>query len=315
VTTDVRVSDNENAPEKETTEHKDGAISGLAPLSKLVSLKVMRAGDRGQVSYLLAAIGYLQTLNAFGRNLQVHGLNLSLGYPFRPEWFAAGQSPLCVEVDRLVKSVVVVVAASNGGYSNRGNQATGQALTIDDPGNADLAITVGSTHRNKPHTFGVSFFSGKGPTADGRMKPDLVAPGERVVSCALMTGEASAAGAAPFVEKSGTSMAAPHISGVAAAFLSVRREFIGTPQRVKEILQLGATDLKRRQRKAARVLDDAEKVFCRGMADTRPEMIDAVPRPPQGRAHERWAGKRSVHPASFSLIGGHEEVDGGEEGE
>jgi serine protease AprX len=60
---------------------------------------------------LLAAIGYIQTLNAFGRNLKVHGLNLSLGYPFRPEWFAAGQSPLCVEVDRLVKSGVVVVAA------------------------------------------------------------------------------------------------------------------------------------------------------------------------------------------------------------
>ena len=250
ITTEIRVSDNETPPEKETTEH-EGAISGLAPLCKLVSLKVLRSGERGQVSFLLAAIGYLLTLNDFGRNPQVHGLNLSLGYRFRPEWFAAGQSPLCAEVNRLVKSgVVVVAAAGNGGYgvvtTDQGSQAAAHALTIDDPGNADLAITVGSTHRDKPHTYGVSFFSGKGPTTDGRMKPDLVAPGERIVSCALMSDPARPADAVPFRGKSGTSMAAPHVSGAAAAFLSVRREFVGAPLRVKEILQLGATDLKRR---------------------------------------------------------------------
>ena len=44
-------------------------------------------------------------------------MNMSLGYNFAPEWFACGQSPLCVEVDRLVKTgVVVVVAAGNTGY-------------------------------------------------------------------------------------------------------------------------------------------------------------------------------------------------------
>jgi hypothetical protein len=47
------------------------------------------------------------------------------------------------------------------------------------PGNAELAITVGSTHRDMPHVYGVSYFSSKGPTGDGRMKPDLVAPGYR----------------------------------------------------------------------------------------------------------------------------------------
>ena len=47
----------------------------------------------------------------------MHGVNLSVGYDFEPEWFACGQSPLCVEVDRLVRSgVVVVVAAGNSGY-------------------------------------------------------------------------------------------------------------------------------------------------------------------------------------------------------
>ncbi len=84
--------------------------------------------------------------------------------------------------------VVVVVAAGNTGYGflnaeQRGTN-TGIALTINDPGNADLAITVGSTHRDKPHTYGVSYYSSKGPTGDGRLKPDLVAPGERITSCA-----------------------------------------------------------------------------------------------------------------------------------
>ena len=48
-----------------------------------------------------------------------------------------------------------------------------------------------------------------------------------------------------YLEESGTSMATPHVSGVIAAFLSVRREFIGQPERVKEIFLTTATDLKR----------------------------------------------------------------------
>jgi hypothetical protein len=76
------------------------------------------------------------------------------------------------------------------------------------------------------------------------MKPDILAPGERIVSCALMS-EAKAK-TVPFCEDSGTSMAAPHVSGAIAAFLSVRREFIGRPERVKEIIVNSATDLRRR---------------------------------------------------------------------
>src|SRR4030095_2408973 len=60
----------------------------------------------------------------------------------------------------------------------------GLTMTINDPGNAALAITVGATHRDMPHTYGVSYFSSKGPTGDGRLKPDLVAPGERIPSAA-----------------------------------------------------------------------------------------------------------------------------------
>jgi subtilisin family serine protease len=250
-------------------------ISGLAPQAKLLSLKVLKGGGRrngsspkkGQVGSLLAAIGYIQETNKHGQALKIHGVNISLGYSFDAKWFAAGQSPICAAVNRLVRSgVVVVIAAGNSGYGsvqNLDNQSEYAAHlgTINDPGNAELAITVGSTHRDMPHTYGVSFFSGKGPTADGRQKPDLVAPGERIISCAPMTilkGEEfkrdpSTNGKpvvpvedVPFVEESGTSMAAPHVSGAIAAFLSVRPEFRGQPERVKAIFMKSAMDLGRR---------------------------------------------------------------------
>jgi subtilisin family serine protease len=165
---------------------------------------------------------------------------------------------LCAEVNRLVRSgTVVVVAAGNTGYGFSQSKAlgavkTGLDLSINDPGNAELAITVGATHRENPHSFGVSYFSSKGPTGDGRLKPDLVAPGERIISCAagkkkeeaLKNPQISAL-ECDYREESGTSMAAPHVSGATAAFLSIRREFIGEPEQVKEIFLSTCTDLGR----------------------------------------------------------------------
>jgi subtilisin family serine protease len=94
----------------------------------------------------------------------------------------------------------------------------------------------------------VSYFSSKGPTGDGRAKPDLVAPGERITSCAA--GRALSATDHPdskavYVEDSGTSMAAPHVSGAIAAFLSIRQEFIGQPEQIKQIFTDSATSLGR----------------------------------------------------------------------
>ncbi len=231
------------------------AIRGIAPQATLVSLKVLGPDGRGPVSNVIVALESVDRVNGYGKDIKIHGVNLSVGYDFDPEWFACGQSPLCNVVDRLVRSgVVVVVAAGNTGYGyddtmDRGSVAAGLSLSINDPGNADRAITVGSTHRDMPHVYGVSYFSSKGPTGDGRPKPDVVAPGEKILSCgagaALTAARDATQSDALYVEDSGTSMAAPHVSGAIAAFLSIRREYIGQSEEVKRIFMRGATDLNR----------------------------------------------------------------------
>jgi subtilisin family serine protease len=245
-------------------------ISGVAPRAKLVSLKVIadvtcsdqvkQTAGQGKVSWILIAIDQIQQWNQNGKRLLIHGVNMSLGYDFDPRWFACGQSPLCVEVNRLVRSgVCVAVSAGNGGYTayvSSNGQVLSQYtnLSITDPGNADLAITVGSTHREMPHTYGVSYFSSRGPTGDGRLKPDLLAPGERIISCAAgreipkyaeKDEQGADLGPVLYCEQTGTSMAAPHVSGAVAAFLSVRSEYKGQPEKVKEIFLANAIDLRR----------------------------------------------------------------------
>lgn len=236
---------------------EQGAIlSGIAPRCRLVSLKVLDERGSGKTSDVIRALNYIREhINGDPKLLRIHGVNLSLGYEFDAEVFACGQSPMCIEVDRLVNSgVVVVTAAGNTGYGKLTSAPrptrVGLSNTINDPGNATLAITVGSTHRDAPHTYGVSYFSSKGPTGDGRLKPDLVAPGERITSCAAGKYLEGNGGSVPkdipgYIDESGTSMAAPHVSGAIAAFLSIRREFIQKPQRVKEIFMSTATCLGR----------------------------------------------------------------------
>lgn len=221
---------------------ESSGLRGAAPHAKLLSLQVLDQEGAGLTSSLIEALDSIWQSNQGGRNLRIHGVNLSLGYEFDPEWFACGQSPLCAEVNRLVESgVVAVAAAGNTGYGAvqtlEGFRRAPLPLTIGDPGNAELAITAGATHRDQPHTYGVSWFSSKGPTGDGRMKPDLVAPGERVLSTCARTLE--------FAEDSGTSVSAALTSGAIAAFLSARPEFIGQPRETKRIILDSCQDLRR----------------------------------------------------------------------
>ncbi|HTG74374.1 MAG TPA: S8 family peptidase [Terriglobia bacterium] len=236
-------------------------IRGMAPNCRLISLRVLDGNGEGRSSDVIRALDYVRgRLNDNPKLLRVHGVNLSVGYEFDPEMFACGQSPICAEVNRLVQSgVVVVAAAGNTGFGTVAASVrptkVGLSNTINDPGNAELAITVGATHRDAPYTYGVSYFSSKGPTGDGRVKPDVVAPGERITSCGAgrrlkkatdsLGLPANDGKAAYYMEDSGTSMAAPHVSGAIAAFLSIRREFIGKPLDVKRIFLSTASPLGR----------------------------------------------------------------------
>jgi subtilisin family serine protease len=242
------------------------SLNGVAPQANLVSLKVLDDDGNTLESVLLDAIDYVREVNDGGRELQIHGVNMSLGCAWQPGDYAAGQSPLCRELDLLVGTgVVAVVSAGNIGAGTAAggvgasvigptSDVFGQLSTITDPGNAATAITVGSTHRYRPHTYGVTFNSSKGPTLDGRLKPDLVAPGERITSAAashqavgIEPLDAGTDGLARYIEMDGTSMAAAHVSGAAAAFLSARPEFVGQPELVKKKFIDTATDLGRHE--------------------------------------------------------------------
>jgi hypothetical protein len=190
---------------------------------------------------IIAALQYIRYINELHNHITVHGVNLSLSIPHNVRNYACGRTPICNECERMIESgVVVVAAAGNRGYQSfetqDGTFENYAAFSITDPGNADSVITVGSTHRNWPHTYGVSFYSSRGPTGDGRLKPDLVAPGERIHAPTRLQ---------EWGLESGTSMAAPHVSGAAAMLLARYAELIGQPRRVKRILCESATDLGR----------------------------------------------------------------------
>ncbi len=227
---------------KSADEKKPSHANGMCPDIRLYDFRVLGQTLEDTEFAIIAALQYIRYVNERHNYITIHGANLSLSIPHNVRNYACGRTPVCNECERLVESgVVVVAAAGNRGYQKLPTVEGGvfesyAAFSITDPGNGESVITVGSTHGNWPHTYGVSFFSSRGPTGDGRLKPDLVAPGERVQSCVL--GD-------EWGPESGTSMAAPHVSGAAAMLLARYEELIGQPRRVKKILCESATDLGR----------------------------------------------------------------------
>ncbi len=239
---------------EETIESDEGKkaktqFCGMAPDTQLVIYKVLSDSGEGQDSWIIKALEDIARKNEDAGKLVIQGVNLSLGGPFDPSVYGCGHSPLCQELRRLWRQgVIVCLAAGNEGFaqlqSSHGLVDTNVDLSIGDPANLEEAIAVGSVHKKKPHKYGVSFFSSRGPTADGRIKPDLVAPGEKILSARARV-PANGARKPLYVAMDGTSMATPHVSGLLAAFLSARSEFIGYPEHVKEILLANCTDLGR----------------------------------------------------------------------
>ncbi|MEI7940264.1 MAG: S8 family peptidase [Verrucomicrobiota bacterium] len=226
-------------------QHEKLGIEAIAPQTRLWCYKVLNDDGQGGDSKIIKALDHIYTVNENSPQLSIHGVNLSLGGPFEAEVFGCGDTPLCKCLRKLWRQgVVVVVSAGNEGIVDvPGVGSLNMDLSIGDPANLDECIVVGSVHATKPHLYGVSYFSSRGPTADGRAKPDVVAPGEKILSC--LAGGRGATEEALYTRMSGTSMAAPHVSGVAACFLSARPEFKGFPDKVKRHLLSQATDLER----------------------------------------------------------------------
>lgn len=128
--------------------------------------------------------------------------------------------------------------------------------TISVPGTARRVITVGS-FITRPEAGsggvagGLSGFSSRGPTRYGAHKPEIVAPGEVVISCRTSQGMPAEPGSERYTGMPGTSMAAPHVAGAAALLLSVRPEL--TCEQVKQLLTRSA----RRDGLAAAAPDDS----------------------------------------------------------
>ena len=216
-------------------------VRGVCPDIDIYDLRVFDDSGAGDEFTILAALQFVRWLNVNSPTPVIHGVNLSLSLDHEVGSFACGRTPICEECERLIGSgTVVVAAAGNEGRAfvsmNAGVTEGYRQMSITDPGNAGGVITVGATHRHQPHTYGVSYFSSRGPTGDGRCKPDLVAPGEKI------TGPVPGGG---LKSLDGTSMAAPHVSGAAALILARHPELIGQPAAIKQLLCSTATDLGR----------------------------------------------------------------------
>jgi serine protease AprX len=208
-------------------------LLGVCPDIYLYDFRVLGSRIEQTEFAVIAALQFIQHLNSKGGRFQIHGVNMSLSIPHNVRNYACGRTPVCDAAEALVGAkVVVVAAAGNRGYQ-RYQLVDGEvfenyaASSITDPGNAENVITVGATHRYWPHTYGVSFFSSRGPTGDGRAKPDLLAPGERIESAVPGQG---------LDVMDGTSMAAPHVSGAAALIMARHREFRDKPATIKQML-------------------------------------------------------------------------------
>lgn len=203
-----------------------GAYGGVAPGAKLVSIKIAGRDGSADVSKVLAAI---QWAVSFKDVYGIRVLNLSLGTDSTADY---RHDPLNFAVERAWTSgLAVVVSAGNRGP---------QARTISKPADDPLVITVGAVDDRE--TWSVSDdtlpnFASRGPTADGRAKPDIAAPGGHVVSLrspGSHVEEVAPGGplsGSPYRRGSGTSQSAGVVSGLAALAFQAHPDW--TPDQLK----------------------------------------------------------------------------------
>ena len=222
-----------------------GRQVGMAPDASLVSLKVLDAQGKGTISGIIAALDWVAA-NAQTYNIRV--VNLSVGAAVTQSYWI---DPLALAARRLTeRGIVVVAAAGNLGQNAQGQTQYGGILA---PGNAPWVLTVGASSTEGTARVAddiVANFSSLGPTrGDYLAKPDLVAPGRGVLSLAVpgstlyqqnaaFLTSTGIGGYPAYLSLSGTSMAAPQVSGAVALMLQANPSL--TPNLVKAILQYTA---------------------------------------------------------------------------
>ena len=234
------IGGNTTAPKYVTT----AFAGGSAPGANLIDVRVLGATGVGYTSDVIAGIDWaIANRTRYG----IRVINLSLGHAVSEP---AAIDPLCQAVARAVQAGVVVVAsAGNYGVTSSGAPVLGG---ITSPGNSPFAITVGAIDTAGTVTRSddtVAAYSSKGPTRyDLAVKPDVVAPGTRIVSLEAQGSYLSKnypswhiGGSAKnsYFRLTGTSMATAVVSGGVALLLDAN-PFM-TPGQVKVALQMGAT--------------------------------------------------------------------------
>lgn len=222
--------------------------TGLAPNANIINLRVLDGNGAGTDSQVIAGIQRAIQLQS---TYNIRVINLSLG---RNIYESYTLDPLCQAVEAAWQAgIVVVVAAGNQGRDN--SKGTNGYGTIQVPGNDPNVITVGATKTNGTPTRlddTIASYSSKGPTLlDHVIKPDLVAPGNRIVSLespgsslvanypaldvpSLSTctfGFCQPGSGGRYLRLSGTSMATPVVAGSAA--LMIQKDPTLTPDTIK----------------------------------------------------------------------------------
>ena len=221
---------------------------GIAPGAHLISVKVLGREGSGRTSDVIAGLDWVIAHKA---DYGIRIVNLSLGHPVTEPSLT---DPLNAAVVRAVASGILVVAsAGNLGKDAEGRQVLG---SITSPGNSPHAVTAGAT--NMWDTVArtddtVTTYSSRGPTKyEFATKPDVVAPGNKIVSLEAAgsflantypSERVAGTGSNAYRRMSGTSMAAGMVSGAAALILEAAPGL--TPRHVKMVVQAGASPMLR----------------------------------------------------------------------